>query len=51
MLFELTNIPANFQKYINKIFTKNLNLFIIIYLNNIFIYTNDNRDGHITAVR
>ncbi len=38
MLFVLTNIPATFQGYINKILMKKLGIFIIIYLDNIIIY-------------
>ena len=38
MLFEISNIMANFQGYINKILVKKFNFFIIVYLNNIFIY-------------
>ena len=38
MSFRLSNIPANFQGYINKILAKKLNIFIIVYLHNIFIY-------------
>ena len=41
MLFRLYNTPANFQDYINKILAKNLNIFIIVYLKDIFIYTKD----------
>lgn len=40
MLFGLTNISATFQLYINKSLTKNLNVYIIVYLDNIPIYTN-----------
>ena len=38
MPFELFNAPANLQVYINKILAKKLNILIIIYLDNIFIY-------------
>ena len=38
MFFGLCNAPASFQSYINKIMAKKLNIFIIIYLDNIFIY-------------
>ena len=41
MLFELSNALANFQDYINKILIKKLNIFIIVYLNDIIIYTKD----------
>ena len=49
MFFELTNAPAIFQGYINKIFTEKLNVFIIVYLNNIFIYIKDNGKSHVQA--
>ena len=41
MLFGLLNIPASFQGYIKKILAEKLSIFVIIYLNNIFIYTKD----------
>ncbi len=41
MLFELFNTPASFQGYINKILTEKLDIFVIIYLDNILIYTKD----------
>ena len=49
--FDLTNALASFQEYINKIFAEKLDIFVIIYLDNIFIYTNDNGDRHVTAIR
>ena len=51
MAFGLTNAPASFQKFINKIFVEKLNIFVILYLDNMLIYINDNRDGHIEAIR
>ena len=51
MLFGLTNAPASFQRYINKILTGKLDIFIIIYLNNILIYTQNNEDGYVAAVQ
>lgn len=39
MPFILSNAPTIFQGYINKILTKKLNIFIIIYLDNILMYT------------
>lgn len=41
MPFDLSNISANFQSYINKIFTKKLDIFIIVYSDNILISTED----------
>ncbi len=35
----LTNTSATFQGYIHKILAKKLNVFVIVYLNDIFIYT------------
>ena len=50
MLFGLSNVPASFQGYINKIFAKKLDIFVIVYLDNIFIYTEDPGQAHIDAV-
>ena len=36
--------------YINKILAKKLNIFVIVSLDNILIYTNDDKDSHIAAV-
>ena len=33
------------------IFAKKLDIFVIVYLNDILIYTDDDGDGHIAAVR
>ena len=41
MSFGLSNALASFQDYINKILAKKINIFIIVYLDNIFIYTKD----------
>ena len=38
MLFEFINIFATYQKIINDILREYLNDFIIIHLNNIFVY-------------
>ena len=47
IFFELINVLASFQEYINKISIEKLNIFVKIYLYNIFIYTDNDRDGHI----
>ena len=39
MLFGLFNAPASFQGYINKILAKYLDIFVILYLDNILVYT------------
>ena len=51
MPFSLTNISVSFQRYINKIFTEKLDIFVIIYLDDILIYTKDDGDGQVLAVR
>ena len=51
MPFGLTNAPASFQGYINKILAEKLDIFVIVYLDDILIYTDDDGDGHVTAVR
>ena len=39
MLFRLSNAPTIFQGYIKKILTKKLDIFVIVYLDDILIYT------------
>ncbi len=51
MPFGLTNIPAIFQGYINKILAEKLDVFIIVYLNNILIYTESKGEKHIAIWR
>ena len=41
MSFGLSNAPVSFQSYINKILVEKLNVFVIIYLDDIFIYIED----------
>ena len=50
MFFGLLNAPASFQDYINKNLAKKLDIFIIIYLNNILIYIKNERQGHNNTV-
>ena len=51
MPFGLTNTPASFQRYINKIFAEKFDIFVIVYLDDILIYTKDDGDSHVAAIR
>ena len=51
MPFGLSNAPASFQGYINKILAKKLDIFVIVYLDDIFIYTKDPGQAHVNAVQ
>ena len=51
MPFRLTNAPETFQGYINKILAEKLDVFIILYLDDILIYTKDESEGYVQAVR
>ena len=44
MQFRFTNIPAIFQKKINHILREYLDDFIMVYLNNIIIYLNSEKE-------
>ena len=50
MPFGLSNTLASFQGYINKILAKKLNVFVIVYLDDILIYFKDESQGHVEAV-
>ena len=49
--FGLSNAPATFQRYINKILAEKFDFFVIVYLDNILIYTKDPRQPHVEAMR
>ena len=51
MPFGLTNAPTSFQGYINKILAEKLDIFVIVYLDDILIYTKDDGNGHVAAVQ
>ena len=50
MSFGLFNTLISFQDYINKILAKKLNIFVIVYLDDIFIHSKDQGRGHMKAV-
>ena len=37
----LTNAPAAFQRFMNDIFTDMIDINVIVYLDNILVYSND----------
>ena len=51
ILFGLTNVSISSQRYINKILVTIFDIFVIVYLDNILIDTNDNENNHITVIR
>ena len=51
MPFGLSNALATFQGYINKILAEKLDVFVIVYLDDILIYTEDPGQPHVDAVR
>ena len=48
--FGLSNAPATFQGYVIKILAEKLDIFFIVYLNDILIYTKDPGQPHVEAV-
>ena len=50
MPFRLLNGSSSFQGYINKILVKKLVISVIIYLDNILIYTKDESQTHVNTV-
>ena len=50
MFFSLSNSPVTFQRYVNKILAEKLDIFVIVYLDNILIYTKDPSHLHVEAI-
>ena len=50
MPFDPTNALRSFQGYVIKILAEKLNIFVIVYLDDILIYKDDLRKGHVNAV-
>ncbi len=51
MPFGLTNAPAIFQGYINKILIEKLDVFVIVYLNDILICTKSKNKEYVKVIR
>ena len=51
MRFCLSNALATLQGYVSKILAEMLDIFVIVYLDNILIYTKDTGQLHVEAVR
>lgn len=50
MSFDLSNAPAIFQGKINKILVEKLNIFVILYWDNILIYTKNPGQAYIEII-
>ena len=51
MPFSFSNTPATFQGYVNKILAEKLDVFVIVYLDDILIYNEDLGQSHVKAVQ
>ena len=51
ILFGLSNAYTSIQGYVNKILVEKLDVFVIVYFDDILIYNKDAGKGHIEAVR
>ena len=50
IFFRLSNALASFEDYINKTLAKKYDIFIIVYLYNILIYTKEESQAHANAI-
>ena len=50
MPFGVFNTSATFQGYVNKILAEKLDIFIIVYIDNILIYIKDLNQLHVEAI-
>ena len=49
--FGLTIASTSFQGYINKILAEKLYIFVIVYLNDILIYIDNDGNDHVATIR
>lgn len=50
MFFSLFKIPARFQSYFNKTFAEKLEIIVVVYLDDILIYTKDSYQPYVDKV-
>ena len=50
MHYSFMNAPASFQQFMNKVFKDMLDVSVVVYLDNILVYS-DNPDDHVKHVR
>ena len=50
MQFSFFNAPASFQGYVNKILAEKLDIIVIVYLDDILIYTKNPSQPHVEDV-
>lgn len=50
MPFDFSNAPISFESYINKIFPKNHDIFVVVYWDNILIYIKVSSQSYIETV-
>ena len=51
MPFRLTKVLVTFQDYINMILAEKFDVFVIVYLDDIFIYTGSKSEKYIQAIQ
>ena len=51
MPFGLTNAPATFQALINNVLREYLDIFVVVYLDDVLIFTKGTREDHTEKVR
>ncbi len=51
MPFRFFSVPASFQGHINKIHAEKFDIFVVVYLDDILIYTKDSGQPHIEIVQ
>lgn len=47
IFFNITNVLVSFQGYVNKILAEKLNIFVIVYLNNVLVYMKDSGQAYL----